>query len=685
MAIVKISDLPLVDSPVEGTDLFVVVQDNVTKKAYASDIQTYVGFEEVQVATAGQTVFNLTTMTYAAGANNLMVFVDGVNQYEGSSYVETDNNTVTFTQGLHQGALVKFSTVQTQTSQVASAGAVSFTAAGAGALPRSVQSKERDIVSVKDFGAVGDGVTDDTAAIQAALNAHKNVHFPAGTYKITSALTLDNNHSLTGDGMGVTTVNQVTIDQYATIATSKTEILISGITWNGTNSGIADGLYFTQCTYCAVELCEINLFGHNGINFFRSSHCQATGNKCSGNRIGGINVGGTTAAASDYNRIVGNSCVANSSAGTFGAGILFFINANYCVASNNVCNGSIDGYGILVTDSIGTVVNNNVCKGNQYSGLTYHYDNNAHSLAYNVCDGNLSQGNGEHGIVFQSNSSLFDLQVGNTISNNECIGNGNYGGFGFGKGIYVASGARGFNITGNNCQANYESGIEISANVSRGEISNNICHNNGVGGLASAAGIRLNDTSTEGTFGCSGVLVSGNHCDDIAVGYQKYGVDIFTSNITGTTVLNNMLRNNTVAPYRNNGVDTYIEDFTGDGTQNIVLANLRSTQINAYGAAGINMLQDRSGSSNSARLFFSNATSGKAVCVMNENNNMAFFTSSTPGSTTGTVRAYVKDTGAVNFVPLASDPGTASAGDVYYNSGTNKLRCYNGTSWNDLF
>ena len=48
MAIVKISDLPLVDSPVEGTDLFVVVQDNVTKKAYASDIQTYVGFEEVQ-------------------------------------------------------------------------------------------------------------------------------------------------------------------------------------------------------------------------------------------------------------------------------------------------------------------------------------------------------------------------------------------------------------------------------------------------------------------------------------------------------------------------------------------------------------------------------------------------------------------------------------------------------------
>lgn len=193
MAIVKISDLPLVDSPVEGTDLFVVVQDNVTKKAYASDIQTYVGFEEVQTATAGQTVFNLTQITYAAGANNLMVFVDGVNQYEGSSYVETDNNTVTFTQGLHVGAVVKFSTVQTQTSLVNSAGAVTFLQAGTGAVPRSVQSKERDIVSVKDFGAQGDGITDDTAAFAAAIAASKQIYIPEGTYIVDTIELLDVN------------------------------------------------------------------------------------------------------------------------------------------------------------------------------------------------------------------------------------------------------------------------------------------------------------------------------------------------------------------------------------------------------------------------------------------------------------------------------------------------------------
>lgn len=46
-----------------------------------------------------------------------------------------------------------------------------FTQSGTGAVARGIQDKNRDIVSVKDFGAVGDGVTNDAAAIQAALTA----------------------------------------------------------------------------------------------------------------------------------------------------------------------------------------------------------------------------------------------------------------------------------------------------------------------------------------------------------------------------------------------------------------------------------------------------------------------------------------------------------------------------------
>jgi hypothetical protein len=55
------------------------------------------------------------------------------------------------------------------------------------------------------------------------------------------------------------------------------------------------------------------------------------------------------------------------------------------------------------------------------------------------------------------------------------------------------------------------------------------------------------------------------------------------------------------------------------------------------------------------------------------------------GSTSALERMRIKSTGQVRFVPLASAPSGAQAGDVYYDSGTNKLRCYDGTIWNDLF
>ena len=72
---------------------------------------------------------------------------------------------------------------------------IGFIQAGSGAVARTVQSKLRDTVSVKDFGAVGDGVADDTAAIQAAVNAavaggFKQIVFPDGNYVINSTITV---------------------------------------------------------------------------------------------------------------------------------------------------------------------------------------------------------------------------------------------------------------------------------------------------------------------------------------------------------------------------------------------------------------------------------------------------------------------------------------------------------------
>ena len=77
---------------------------------------------------------------------------------------------------------------------------VGYLPAGTGAVATTVQTKLRESVSVKDFGAVGDGVTDDTAAVQAALNTGKAVYVPTGVYKISSKLTLSTSQMVFGDG-----------------------------------------------------------------------------------------------------------------------------------------------------------------------------------------------------------------------------------------------------------------------------------------------------------------------------------------------------------------------------------------------------------------------------------------------------------------------------------------------------
>jgi len=81
------------------------------------------------------------------------------------------------------------------------AGLVGFQQSGAGAVARTLQDKMREVVSVRDFGAVGDGVSDDTAAFTAAIAAARVVLIPAGTYRLTSTITLTRfSSSLVGAG-----------------------------------------------------------------------------------------------------------------------------------------------------------------------------------------------------------------------------------------------------------------------------------------------------------------------------------------------------------------------------------------------------------------------------------------------------------------------------------------------------
>lgn len=77
-----------------------------------------------------------------------------------------------------------------------------------GAVDRTLQGRLRESVSVKDFGAVGNGSADDTTAIQAAIDYAstvygKTVFIPRGLYKVTDTLTISNRSTrIVGDGMG---------------------------------------------------------------------------------------------------------------------------------------------------------------------------------------------------------------------------------------------------------------------------------------------------------------------------------------------------------------------------------------------------------------------------------------------------------------------------------------------------
>lgn len=125
---------------------------------------------------------------------NMDVSIDGVTQRPGLDFnfdgaaivfavpppIGSDNILVRYDRALPVG--------------VASATGTSYRAAGSGAVLRTVEDKLRERVSFEDYGAVGDGMTDDTAAIQACIDANpqKNIYATRRAYKITDTIRIFN-------------------------------------------------------------------------------------------------------------------------------------------------------------------------------------------------------------------------------------------------------------------------------------------------------------------------------------------------------------------------------------------------------------------------------------------------------------------------------------------------------------
>jgi hypothetical protein len=153
------------------------------------------------------TTTQLTLTTAPGSVQNMWVYFDGT--YQADNQLSLSGTTLTFNSPIPVGVTlvtVKIGTTiaigtpgtgaVTDASVAANAGInstkLAYIEGDAGSLSRTVQSKLRERISVKDFGAKGDGITDDSAAFQVALNTaisqNSRLVIPSGCYIIGTPL-----------------------------------------------------------------------------------------------------------------------------------------------------------------------------------------------------------------------------------------------------------------------------------------------------------------------------------------------------------------------------------------------------------------------------------------------------------------------------------------------------------------
>ena len=243
---------------------------------------------------------------------------------------------------------------------------VGYTPAGTGAVPTTVQAKLRESVSVKDFGAVGNGTTDDTAAIQAAIDATpegSTLFFPAPTScYLFSSLTISKAIQIIGNGFhsqtngffgdanwgiangqqtGTVLRSTVSAGNYAfVIASATTDISVrfQNFALIGPGTGSCNGLNIGETGLSPLRIVFDNILVANfvtGINWAGSYEAEARSLNLIGNSNAGI-VFPSTNIVSDIHFY--RSQFQNSAYGVQlvrGSGISF----NGCVFQNNTTAG----------------------------------------------------------------------------------------------------------------------------------------------------------------------------------------------------------------------------------------------------------------------------------------------------------------------------------------------------------
>ena len=266
-----------------------------------------------------------------------------------------------------------------------SAGGVAYTPSGAGAVTRTVDSKLKDVVSVKDFGAVGDGTTDDTAALQSAATYavanYKSLFFPAGVYLIRNriAFTGAGNISIFGEGYANTQIKLksltgVNANAAVSISDNAANIVVRGLYFTVDSTSVNPGccLGIEKASSVFVSDC---FFGGGYYNLLFRGVIDSGVDNCSFEYGANSDIKFDDNGSSDVNGISSNSwSPSNPSIWTFGTARMSINNCIIVSAGGATNNANIFTYnGVMLTKALQTVFT-----GCHFYGNT---DTNAYLLA----------------------------------------------------------------------------------------------------------------------------------------------------------------------------------------------------------------------------------------------------------------------------------------------------------------